>query len=64
MVRDDYFNHPDNLPDYYDTMYMDGFDPWQIMVAHHRTMIKEIEDEREQPEDYNINFKSDIKVNK
>lgn len=29
-----------NLPDYYDTMYMDGYTPEQIMEAHHRTMTK------------------------
>ena len=28
------------LPDYYDTMYMDGYEPWEIMEAAHRTMMK------------------------
>ena len=31
MVRADYFDNPDHLPDYYDTMYLDGFEPWQIL---------------------------------
>lgn len=42
MIRNDYFNNPDNLPDYYDTMYLDGFEPWQILDAHHKTMINQI----------------------
>ena len=29
-----------NLPEYYDTMYLDGYTPEQIMEAHHRTMTK------------------------
>ena len=29
-----------NLPEYYDTMYMDGYTPEQIMEAHHRSMAK------------------------
>ena len=30
-----------NLPEYYDTMYQDGYTPEQIMEAHHRSMVKE-----------------------
>ena len=40
MVRPDYFDTPDNIPEYYDTMYLDGFKPWQIMAAAHKTMIQ------------------------
>ncbi len=29
-----------NLPEYYDTMYLDGYTPEQIMEAHHRSMAK------------------------
>ena len=29
------------LPDYYDTMYMDGYKPYEIIEAAHRTMIKQ-----------------------
>ena len=29
-----------NLPEYYDTMYMDGYTPEQIMEAHHRSVMK------------------------
>ena len=37
MLIDEYYK---NLPDYYDTMYMDGYTPEQIMEAHHRSMRK------------------------
>jgi starvation-inducible outer membrane lipoprotein len=30
-----------NLPDYYPSMYLDGYEPWQIMQAAHTTMIKQ-----------------------
>lgn len=40
MVRADFFDNPDHLPDYYDTMYLDGFEPWQILEAAHRTLYK------------------------
>ena len=29
------------LPEYYDTMYLDGYKPYEIVEAAHRTMIKE-----------------------
>lgn len=65
MVIDDYFNNPDNLPDYYDWMFLDGFEPWQILEAHRRTTKKRIAKMREQaPEDYNINIDSNVSVKK
>ena len=26
------------IPEYYDTMYMDGYEPWEIMEAVHKKM--------------------------
>ena len=26
------------IPEYYDTMYMDGYEPWEIMEAVHKRM--------------------------
>lgn len=37
MLIDEYYK---KLPEYYDTMYMDGYTPEQIMEAHHRSMVK------------------------
>jgi hypothetical protein len=28
-----------NLPEYYDSMYLDGYTPEQIMEAHHRSTV-------------------------
>ena len=42
MVRLDYFDDYRNLPEYYDTMFLDGFNPQQIMTAAHRTMLVEL----------------------
>ena len=32
-----------SIPDYYPTMSLDGFQPWEILEAAHNTMIKEHE---------------------
>ena len=34
------------IPDYYDTMYLDGYTPDQISYAMHRKMVLEIEARR------------------
>ena len=34
---DQYFN---KIPEYYDTMYMDGYEPWEIMEAVHKRMLR------------------------
>lgn len=44
MLIDEYFK---NLPDYYDTMYLDGYTPAQIMEAQHRSMRKRWEAEQQ-----------------
>ena len=31
------------FPEYYDTMYLDGAKPWEILEAAHRSIIKEHE---------------------
>ena len=41
MVRND------NLPEYYDSMYLDGYEPWQIMAAAHKTMIDRLDNGEE-----------------
>ena len=57
MVRLDYFDTPDNIPEYYDTMYLDGFEPWQIMAAAHKTMIQRLN-----PVDEEISIGSEVNV--
>lgn len=66
MLFSDYLNNSYNgkiLPDYYDTMYLDGFTPDEIMVAHHRTMMKELEARRKESEQVDeIKISSMIKI--
>ena len=51
-----------NVPDYYDTMYMDGYTPEQIIMAH-RKMMREmlLEDEEEQENDFSIISQVNVK---
>ena len=41
MTLSEYYDR--QIPDYYDTMYLDGFTPNQILHAAHRKMIREYE---------------------
>lgn len=66
MLFSDYLNITYNgkhLPDYYDTMYLDGYSPNEIMIAHQRTMRKRLNalhKERERVDE--IKFSSEIKI--
>ena len=51
--------HFKHVPDYYDTMYMDGYTPEEILYAHRRSMLQSI-NERQTVE--NIHITSEIKV--
>ena len=51
------------LPDYYPTMFLDGYEPWEILQAAHRTFLKTAA-EAQPPEDYTVNIKSEVKVMK
>ena len=39
MTLFDYYDR--KIPDYYDTMYLDGYTPEQIRYAAHRKMVRE-----------------------
>lgn len=49
------------LPDYYPTMYLDGYSPAEIMVAHHRTMLKKFMAQRNAKPD-EIKITSEVKL--
>ena len=38
MSLSDYYNR--QIPEYYNTMYMDGYEPWEILEAVHKSMRK------------------------
>lgn len=63
MVRPNYFDNPNNLPDYYDTMCLDGYSPVQILLAAHRTAYKNYLAQQE-PEEYTVNINSNVSVKK
>ena len=49
------------IPEYYPTMYLDGFEPYEILIAHNKKMREEFLN-NDQINDININ--SNIKVRK
>ena len=63
----DYYNR--NIPEYYDTMYQDGFTPNQIMTALRKKMLREYNErearkqaEAEQNEVWNVKITSEVKI--
>ena len=38
MTLSEYYDR--KIPDYYDTMYLDGYTPEQILYSAHRTMVR------------------------
>ena len=55
-----------SISDYYDTMFMDGYEPWEILAAAHKKMLAAAAERQTQPaqplEDYNVNVVSEVKV--
>jgi hypothetical protein len=67
MTLSEYYDR--QIPDYYDTMYLDGFTPNQILHAAHRKMIREYEArkaaqraEAEANEIPNVTIISEVKI--
>ena len=54
------------IPDYYPTMFLDGYEPWEILAAAHKKFLAAAaaQTPAEPQEDYNINIKSEVKVKK
>ena len=63
--------HP-NIPPYYSTMYLDGFEPWQIMIAQKKKFFTDYldrlaayEEAKSDPlDDVRLTFKSEVKIKK
>jgi hypothetical protein len=60
MSLSDYYNR--QSPEYYDTMYMDGYTPEQIMTALRTKLNREREESREANEIPNVKIISEVKV--
>ena len=55
------------IPDYYDTMYEDGYEPWEILAAAHQKILATAAKAAEQQppqDDYTVNVTSEVKVKK
>lgn len=60
------------IPYYYDTMYMDGFEPWEIYEAQHKSIMRDYirrldayeASQRDPMDDVQINIRSEVKVKK
>lgn len=52
------------IPDYYRTMYQDGYSPYEIMAAAKKSIIERAKERKQQPETYNVNIRSEMKVKK
>ena len=55
-------NYYENVPEYYNTMYMDGYSPEQILHAAHQKMIRENEAKAEANEIPNVKIISEVKI--
>ena len=64
MTLDDYYFR--TVPEYYPTMYLDGFTPEQIMYAFRRKMRRKVaqwrNEQEEKTEDINLKITSEVKI--
>ena len=60
MSLSDYYTR--QIPEYYDTMYMDGYTPEQIMTAFRKKLNREREERREATEIPNVKIISEVKI--
>lgn len=64
MTLDDYYFR--TVPEYYPTMYLDGFTPEQIMYAFRRKMRQKVaqwrKEQEEKTEDINLKITSEVKI--
>ncbi len=60
-----------HIPEYYDGMYLDGYEPWEIMVANRKRMnrmvaayyaAQEAKKQADTVDDYEIRIKSEVRV--
>ena len=47
MTLEEYNNR--KIPEYYDTMYLDGYTPQEIYQAHKKSMLDKVNEEKENP---------------
>ena len=47
MTLEEYVNR--KMPEYYDTMYLDGYTPQEIYNAHRKRMLDKVNEKKENP---------------
>lgn len=57
MTIEEYYNR--KIPEYYPTMYLDGYSPQEILIAAHKSMLNEYQDSQQVDE---IKITSEVKV--
>jgi hypothetical protein len=57
MTIGEYYNR--KIPEYYPTMYLDGYTPQEILIAVHKSMHNEYQDSQQVDE---IKITSEVKV--
>jgi hypothetical protein len=57
MTIGEYYNR--KIPEYYPTMYLDGYTPQEILIAAHKRMLNEYQDSQQVNE---IKITSEVKV--
>ena len=57
MTIEEYYNR--KIPEYYPTMYLDGYTPQEILIAAHKSMLKEYQDSQQVDE---VKITSEVKV--
>lgn len=65
MITQNRYNRP--IPDYYRTMYEDGYEPWEILAAAHKKILAagaERQTKSQPQENYNVKITSEVKVKK
>lgn len=50
------------LPEYYPTMYMDGYEPWEIMEAARKSMLDRYHKRKQEQEIPNVKIVSEVKI--
>ena len=70
----DFYNR--DIPEYYPTMYLDGYSPQQVYIAMHKKMSRQLAERRkkmqmekerakiEEDNDYIVDVKTEVKIKK
>lgn len=51
-----------NIPEYSDYMYLDGYEPWEIMEAAHKKLYQMIQEREEAKNIPEVHISSEVKI--